>query len=297
MKNAILTGANGFIGNALAEKMLDRGYKVYGLGIGGNGDAAHAENYVSINADYREFHDLDKALPANADAFFHLASVGQLKGSDLNNVDIQIENVVCACEAAKLALKLRCKKYVLISSSYQYMYGIGTKDYACAYGRAKAAAEEFCGLLLRNSGIEYNIAVLTNTFGPGDRSEKAVNTFLKALLANRELNLVRGERPNDWVYIDDTVNGILSVLDKGIAGKKYYIGHKDISNFKDKLLEMKEILHSGSRLKFGTYPEDTFVDYTNLNADELYRDTGFRCACGFRESILKTAEWVKSLNR
>lgn len=296
MKQAVVTGASGFIGRALTQKLLASGYTVYGLSTGRRTLPDRPGNYVPLTADYREYHRLADLLPKNVDAFIHSASIGQLKGKDLNNIDIQIENICCACEAAKLALKVQSRRYVLISSSYQYMHEVGSENCASMYGCEKAAAEDLTRLLLKGSGIKYNIAVLTNTFGPGDSSGKAVNTFLKALLTNKDLSLITGERPNDWVYIDDTINGIIAILQSGKAGKKYYIGHVEISSFKNKLLEMKKVLHSDSKLNFGTYCDNSFVDYTKLDAKELYRDTGFQCRCDFRESILKTAEWVKTLD-
>ena len=66
--------------------------------------------------------------------------------------------------------------------------------------------------------------------------------------------------------------------------------------FRSKLIAMKDILHSKSELKFGEYKDETFVNYTDFDLDALYNDTGFECKSNFRESILKTAEWLKARN-
>ena len=98
------------------------------------------------------------------------------------------------------------------------------------------------------------------------------------------------------MYISDTVSGIIAVSESPYSFKQYYVGHRNISTFKEKLIAMKDILHSKSELKFGEYKDETFVNYTDFDLDALYNDTGFECKSNFRESILKTAEWLKARN-
>jgi nucleoside-diphosphate-sugar epimerase len=124
-----------------------------------------------------------------------------------------------------------------------------------------------------------------------------VNTFIRALAADKHLRLVKGDYKNDWMFIDDAVAGIVSVGCSKSSFTDYYIGHREISTFKDKLLEMKEALNSNSELLFGEYPENTHIDYSMFDVNKLYNDTGFECKADFKESIIKTANWLKSINQ
>ena len=58
---------------------------------------------------------------------------------------------------------------------------------------------------------------------------------------------------------------------------------------------MKTILCPNRQLTFGEISEDTYVDYTKFDLNALYNDTGFECKSDFKESILKTAEWLRSI--
>ena len=60
---------------------------------------------------------------------------------------------------------------------------------------------------------------------------------------------------------------------------------------------MKEILNYEHDLLFGRYHEDTYLDYSLNNAQELYDDTGFKCETTFQEAIIKTAEWIRQLDK
>ena len=263
MKKAIVTGAGGFIGGALTKELLKRGYKVYGV-------------------------------DSNVDVMFYLAWGGALKGADLYNTELQINNIKAAVNTLD-NIKDKCSHFIFCASSYEYMRDINGNNIAInIYGSAKKAAAEMCASIAYRNNIYFNKIILTNTFGVGDKSDKAVNTIIRTMLKNGKLNLVKGDNRNDWVYIDDTVNGIISSAEKGKSFRDYYIGHRVISTFKENITAMRNILCPNMSLDFGGMNEDTFVDYDLIDLDALYNDTGFECSADFEESIKKTAEWLKN---
>ena len=299
MKKVIVTGAGGFIGGSLVKRFLELGVEVYGVG------RSHMslmrfmdnDNFHGVCASFDDYSSLAEAINCQKpDAFYHLAWAGKLSSSDLMDVDIQLGNVKAATSAAEAAIKLGSKRFVFCSSSYQSLVDEKTNTPVNVYGLCKKTAQDLCYALCTNTGTGYNSAILTNTFGVGDHSKKAVNFFIKTMLENKPLSLVKGEHKNDWLYIDDTVNGLVNIGTKGLQGKHYYIGHRKITKFKEKLTEMKDVLMSRSEMNFGQYPETTYIDYDRFDLDALYNDTGFECKADFKESILKTAEWVKGLD-
>lgn len=164
----------------------------------------------------------------------------------------------------------------------------------CIYGVAKRAAADMCASMAYREHVGFIKVILTNTFGPGDKSDKAVNTIMRSMLDQKPLSLVEGKRKNDWVYIDDTVSGLIVAAEKGIDFRDYYIGHKDITTFREKIIAMRDILCPSMKLSFGTMPENTYVDYSMIDLDALYRDTSFECQADFKNAILKTATWLQS---
>lgn len=299
MKKVIVTGAGGFIGGSLVKRLLELGVKVYGVDISERAleRFSGSELFHPVIADFSKYPELDKLISEREfDCFIHTAWLGSFVGKDCYNYSLHNKNITPICIACEKAYELGVKRFVFCGSSYQNMISESADYPVNYYGIVKKASADYCLAICQKNKMECNIAILTNTYGFGDISSKAVNTFIRKMLKNDPLDLVTGTRPNDWVYVDDTVEGIISVAESPYSGKKYYVGHRDISTFKDKLIAMKEALNSGSELNFGKYPDNTFVDYSPFNADELYSDTGFECSCDFRESILKTAEWVKTLN-
>lgn len=297
MRTAVITGSSGFIGTALTKALLQRGYIVYGIGTSKKrlDQFQQEKHFYPIIASFDQYKEIDQIVPPGIDVFFHLANKGELRGNDLLDVALQIENISGACKACEMAILLKSKRFVFVSSSYQYMRNIKSNQFDNIYGRAKLAAEQLCGALLANSNTKFYIAVLSNTFGVGDYSSKAVNTMLKKLLNKEDLNLISGTRKNDWVYIDDTVEGLIALGEKANKQGKYYIGHLNIPIFKNIIIEMRDIISPNSNLYFGKYEETSYVDYSELDARVLKKETGFECHCDFRKSILQTVDFIKHI--
>ncbi len=299
MSKVIVTGAGGFIGSAVVKTLLDKDAAVFGIDIDKNKltQFEHYKNFTPIVADFSIYNTLDKLISDRQfDLFIHLAWAGSFGGEDYYNYKLHNKNIDAVCEACEISAKLLVKRFVFCGSSYQSMISDSAVFPVNYYGIIKRAAADYCMAMCGKNGVECNIAILTNTYGVGDTSQKAVNTFLKKLMNNEDLFLIVGDKCNDWVYISDTVSGIIAVSESPYSFKQYYVGHRNISTFKEKLIAMKDILHSKSELKFGEYKDETFVNYTDFDLDALYNDTGFECKSNFRESILKTAEWLKARN-
>lgn len=137
--------------------------------------------------------------------------------------------------------------------------------------------------------------LISNTYGPYDYNFKAVCQFIKKMVNNEPLKLINETDLAEWVYIDDTVNGLIAAGEKGKNLEKYYIGHRKILTFKDYIVSLKKVLNSKSKLDFGAYQEKMGYNYNKLDLEKLYNDTGFECQADFKKSILKTKKWLEEI--
>ena len=304
LEKVVITGATGFIGSNLAQKLLLEGAKVYG--VGRNEEKLNAMkqygDFVPIAASFEQYCKLHELIDdRDFDMFWHFAWEG-IRPTALIHSDysVQIRNIQVTCDAAMSAVKLRSNNSSTLGSSAQF-YTIGIKSGEVAFNPSLYGAAKKCALdLFKCIAYENNMncinIITSNTFGVGDSLNAATVFFIKQLLTNEPVNLVSGDYPKDLTHIDDVVNGIICAAKSDKKYADYYIGHRKITTFKEKLTTMKSILSSESELMFGTYPEMQHVDYSQLDLDALYRDTGFEAKDNFAKNILKTAEWIKSLN-
>lgn len=301
MKKVIVTGAGGFIGGALTELLLNEGITVYGVDISEKSIDRHSgkANFIPIIADFTKYDRLHEMIEDNdIDVFYHFAWQGVF-GEPFKDYRLQLNNAAYATDALNQAIKIGCKKFVFAGTYNEIevadfidMSGQNPR-YTCIYSAAKTAAEIICKTIAANSGIEYSAGLTSMSYGENNRSMMLANVVLKQLVNGESPKLIEGNIPYDFIYIDDIARAFYAIGERGKHLKSYYIGHRKLKLFKEWLSEIGRIVNPAVELKFGAYPDDASRNYDKIDLDALYNDTGFECQSDFKESILKTALWVK----
>lgn len=299
MKRTIITGANGFIGSALTKRLLASGSEVWAVvreknalkGIGSG-------NLHLVTAAFESYESLSSLIQErDFDVFYHFAWQGVF-GDAFRDYELQLKNATYACKALMEAVKLRCKKFVF-AGTYNEFEVKGFMDdtsyqprYTCIYASAKLTAELMCRTLAYQNGITYHAGLPCMIYGENNRSEMLPNIVLRQLLSGVEPRLIEGKNYYDLVYVEDVAAAFEAIGERGVNGKSYYVGHRKLSTFRELLSDIRNIVAPDMGLNFGAFQDTSAMDYSRIDLDELYRDTGFECTADFRESILKTAEWL-----
>jgi len=302
MDTVFVNGATGFIGKALTKKLLQEGKTVYAI-VRNKDKIIELEQYGDLSpvvADLENISHLNTLIQDDdIDVFYHLANYARYP-EDNQNYHVQLKNTELICDALTEATKLNCKKYVLVGTSYQYQKNKNDSDQeyrSCSiYGSARLSAQVMCETIAHLNKIKFNTALLTNCFGIGDYSSRSTNSIIRTLLSGESPKLIEGNNKHDWVYIDDLVDGLIAVGEAGKNFKTYYIGNRKLKTFREIIECVRDIINPDIELKFGTYSDSAYIDYSLIDLDALYNDTGFECKSDFNQSILKTMEWIKFLD-
>lgn len=302
MKKAVVTGAGGFIGGALTKLLLDKGITVYGIDISESllkkfGDS---ENFIPIVADFSRYGHLHEMITdKEIDVFYHFAWQGVF-GTAFQNYRMQLDNANYAADALNEAICMECKKFVFAGTyneieTADFFDISGTKfRYTCIYSAAKTAAEIICKTIASNSNILYSAGLVAMAYGENNRSQTLPNVVITQLVNSESPKLIKGNIPYDLIYIDDVASAFYAVGENGVNLRSYYIGHRRLKTFQELLVEVGQIVNPNVELRFGEFPDDSQRDYSKIDLDALYNDTGFECQADFKESILKTAKWLKA---
>lgn len=304
MKVAVVTGVTGFIGGALTKELLEIGIKVYGIDL----DTPKMnlfkkyDNFVPIIADFTKYEIVPSFIyEKNIDVFYHFAWEGGFTTA-LRNYHLQMKNAAFAGDALILAKSLNCKKFVYAGTYNQaeiktfLMTENFEPRYTCLYSTAKTAADLICRTLAHNLGIQYCTALIPMPYGEGNYSKQLANIVIDCFNKGISPKLVEGNNMYDFVYIEDIAKAFVAIGQKGRDKKEYYIGHRQLKTFKNWIIDIRNILAPDINLKFGEFKDNQNIDYSLIDLDALYNDTGFECNADFKRSIEKTAEWVKHLN-
>jgi len=242
----LVTGAAGFIGSTLVDRLLADGHDVLGVDDLSNGSL---ENLAEARAGTRQrpgafsFTRLDVADPGlvgllghtRPEVVCHLAAQVSVRASvatPLRDVTTNVLGTVNVLEAARLA----GTRKVVFTSSGGSIYGSPAKlpvseragiDPQSPYAAGKAAGELYLGAWQAMYGLAYTSLALGNVYGPRQdpRGEAGVIAiFSGAMLAGMPTRVFGdGGQTRDYVYVDDVVDAFVRALAAG-DGRRFNIG-------------------------------------------------------------------------
>ena len=237
MKNYLVTGAAGFIGSAVAKRLISLGNCVVSIDNLSTGKKSNIpEGAVFIEGDCGDPEIYTKVPNKNYDAIIHIAgqSSGEISFDD-PVYDIKT-NAVSTLLLLKYALDTSCKRFIYASSMSVYgkqpdqRVKEGSECNPLSfYGVGKLASEHYLEIY-RTYGIETTSLRLFNVYGPGQNLENLKQGMVSIYLAQiheKDLVEVKGslDRYRDFIYIDDVVDAFESCLTgKGSEGEIINIG-------------------------------------------------------------------------
>jgi nucleoside-diphosphate-sugar epimerase len=302
MKNAIITGSSGFVGHWLIEELVSHGVEV--IAVVRSQDAANnlSKRYNNIEivicpaADINKLPDLVKVK--NVDVFYHLAWEGT-SGMGRADVEMQLSNIRATCDTIKVAHILGCKRFINAGSiiEYEIMKYIPQDNSmpgaASIYGAAKLAADFMGKSLAVNLELPYISVIISNIYGPGEKSARIINTTIRKILNNEKTEFTPGNQLYDYIYISDAVKALYMIGDKGKAYTSYYIGNQKQYPLKDFIIRLRDVVNSDYELNFGGIPYvGALLRYDEFDTDKLYNEFGFIPQISFEQGIKNTMQWI-----
>ena len=225
----LVSGAAGFIGSQVSERLLEMGHGVVGIDCFTDYyPRALKEHNLNICRDHQSFSFVEedlvrtdlKLLLENVDAVIHLAAQAGVRASWGSNFQIYTHNNVLSTQAFLEAIKELGGKKRLVYASSSSVYG-DTDDLpmreegqcrpVSPYGVTKLAAEHMCSLYTRNFGLDTVSLRYFTVYGPRQRPDMAFHRFARALLEDGEIRLFGdGGQSRDFTFIADIVSATIN---------------------------------------------------------------------------------------
>ncbi len=327
----LVTGAAGFIGFHLSQRLIENGFKV--VGIDNLNDYYDVQLKTSRLEQLKKhpnfsFLKLDLANRLDVDSLFasqkfhtviNLAAQAGVRHSLTNPHAYVDSNLVGFVNILEGCRHSAVKHLVFASSSS--VYGVNKKipfsvednvDFPISLYAATKKANELMAYTyshlyrLPTTGLRF-----FTVYGPWGRPDMAPILFTKAILAGQPINVFNyGKMQRDFTYVDDIVEGIVQVINKipqGISEpaqtndigsspapyKLYNIGN----NQPIELLYFIEVLENCLGIKaqknfLPMQPGDVPMTYADV--DDLFRDVGFRPTTPIEVGVEKFISWYRS---
>lgn len=317
MKTYFITGAAGFIGSSLAERLLKEGNKVVGIDnfcdfynptIKENNikEINLNENFKLYKNDIRDRQAIEKIFKENnIDVVIHLAAMAGVRPSIENPVLYQEVNCMGTQNILEEMKLNNITNLVMASSSSVYgnCKTVPFKedmivDFAISpYAATKKANEVMTHVY--HKLFNFNVVMLRffTVFGPKQRPDLAINKFTRLMLEDKEIPMFGdGTTSRDYTYIEDIVDGIIRSAKYVENNNNVYeilnLGNSTPVTLKEMINTIAKVL--GQEPKINQLPmqpgdvQRTFADISK--AKELI---GYDPKTSFEKGIENFVEWYK----
>jgi nucleoside-diphosphate-sugar epimerase len=280
----LVTGAAGFIGSHLCERLVQEGHEVLGIDafIPYYDPAIKKRNLAELlNHSRFRFYDLDlrtadlNQLVNSVEYIFHLAAMPGLVQAWQDFEGYWTCNVLAThrlLEAIRTAAsKLRRFLYISTSSVYG-RYASGDESLPLKpispYGVTKLAAEHLCRAHAEAYGLPLVVLRYFSVYGPRQRPDMAYHRFIEALLRDEPVIIYGdGLQVRGNTYISDCVEATLRAMD-ACPGETYNVGGGETATVWDIVRKLEMITGRRARIRQeAARPGDqryTFADTTKL---------------------------------
>jgi UDP-glucuronate 4-epimerase len=318
MQTFLITGAAGFIGSHLADKLLNEGNKVivvdnfcdfYNPEIKENNVKHNLSNpnYKLYRADIRDRNELAKVFNENKiDVVIHLAAMAGVRPSIDNPIYYQEVNCVGTQNILEEMKLHNIKKLVMASSSSVYgnCKEVPFKenmivDFAISpYAATKKANEVMTHVY--HKLFDFNVIMLRffTVFGPRQRPDLAINKFTRLMLNDEPIPMFGdGTTSRDYTYIDDIVDGIIKSCNYVENNKDVYeilnLGNSSPVSLKEMINTIADVLGKTPNIQeLPMQPGD--VERTFADISKAKKLIGYNPKTSFKEGIESFIDWYKA---
>jgi nucleoside-diphosphate-sugar epimerase len=309
---ALVTGAAGFVGSTLAERLLLDGADVVALDCFADyyprplkeHNLAGLREHPRFRLIESRIRDADLvSLLADRTHVFHLAAQAGVRRSWGRDFGVYIENNI---EATQLLLEAcvgrPVERFVYASSSSVYGDSVSLPMREDAlpqplspYGVTKLAAEHLCVLYQVNYGVPAVSLRYFTVYGPRQRPDMAFHRFLRAIVLDQPMTLYGdGEQTRDFTYVHDAVTATVAAGTTGVPGRVYNIGGGS-------RVSMNQVLEMIGRVS-GRRPLVSFDPAQKGDMRHTYADTrlartdlGFAPAVNLEEGLTAEYQWLMGI--
>ena len=309
----MVTGAGGFIGSHLVQRLVDEGAKVTAL-VRYNSTSTTGfmetvpENYRAeielISGNIADYEAVEKATQKK-NFVFHLAamiSVPYSYEAPAEFVDTNVTGTMNILQATRHNTGLR-----VIHTSSSEVYGSPdvtpiTEDHPLRaqspYAASKIAADKFVESFYHSFGVPSTIVRPFNTYGPRQSTRAIIPTILSQALAGTGIIKVGSLWPRrDVTFVEDTVDGFIKAATTDAAiGQTIHLGTGVDYSIEEMIRVACEALNVSAEIQSETgrqRPEQSEVKQLISDNSRAKQILNWSPKTELPEGMLKTAEWIK----
>lgn len=316
-KTFLITGGAGFIGSNFVHYLYKKypGSKIIVLDL--LTYAGSVDNLPKVNNEDEQFEfwygnvtnsALVESLVSRSDVVVHFAAETHVTRSIFDNKAFFETDVLGTQTIANAVLKYREKidRFIHISTSEVYGTAVDCElmseehplNPASPYAAAKVGADRLVYSYMQTYDIPAVIVRPFNNYGPRQHLEKAIPRFITSLLLNEKIRVHgKGGASRDWIFVEDTCNGLDTIIHapiEKVKGETFNLGTGRTVTIED--VAKKVVDKMNKSLDVITYSEDRpgQVDCHIANTNKMKDILNWEPKVNFENGLDKTISWYKN---
>jgi UDP-glucuronate 4-epimerase len=311
-RNILITGAAGFIGSHLSEKLLAEGHKITAID---NFDAFYSSdvkrknilialantNYTFKELDITNDKDLE-SLDQQFDTIIHLAAKAGVLPSIKEPLKYTQTNIVGTQNLLEFAKQKSIKKFIFASSSS--VYGVNKNvpwlesdnvlKPISPYAASKVSGELIGQVYTSLYQIQFLALRFFTVYGPRQRPDLAIHKFTKMIANEQPIPFYGdGSSKRDYTYVDDIVDGIIACLKyKSSLYEIINLGNSNPVSLIELVQTIEDIVEKKAIYnKFPAQMGDVPITYADIN--KAGNILGYQPSVKLNDGIKNFFEWLK----
>src|SRR5574340_640866 len=305
--DVVVTGAAGFIGSHLVDRLLELGANVTAFArYNSRNDAGFlapaSEHLHIVLGDIRDPEAVREAL-SDASVVFHMAALVGIPYSYVHPVEVFDVNARGTINVLVAARDLGLKRVVITSSSEVY----GTARYVpvderhpkqpqSPYSASKVAADAMALSFHAAYGLPVAVVRPFNTYGPRKSDRAIIPTIASQALTRDEIRLGSVAPTRDFTFVTDIADGFVRVAESDAFGEEINLGagvEISIGELAARILAITgrelPIRHAGERDR----PRTSEVDRLRSENRKARERIGWQPRVSLDEGLRRTIDWVR----
>lgn len=302
----LITGCCGFIGYHTCVKLLSLNHSIIGVD--------NFNDYYDPIVKYNRFKSLKGKIQLfkcdlqdpnfyeyipKVDLIIHLAAQAGVRYSLIDPDSYVNTNILGFFELLKYAKKINCEKIIYASSAS--VYGSNPLPWnedmilkpISLYGATKASSEAIADSYYHMFGIKSIGLRFFSVYGPWGRPDLSLWKWTEAILKGNPVILYNyGNSKRSWTFIDDIIDGIISVIDKDYTNVKFNLGNEHMINIDNTVDIISDYLNIKPIKDYQPLP-DGDISEACPDLKKSKEQLGFEPKVKFEDGIKKFVDWFR----
>ncbi len=312
-KNVLVTGAAGITGHSAVKRLLDEGAYVRATVFSKRKlDIVH-KNLETVQCDLMKHDDCMNVLKDIDICFNFVAFIKGAKGQSdsRNSLDLVRNNLFPSINMFDAAVRLKLDRFGFIGSSTMYpdvdyavkeeeAYDSNPHTLYRGVGWMKRYSEKVIEYYNSISSTKFAIARTTAIYGPHDSFNDDGHVIPQLILkANSKMNPFEvwgdGNQVRDFIYVDDVVDGVMTVVEKNPTARAYNVATGKGTTVKELVETITDIYGYSPKFNYDS-TKPTMIPIRLVDVSRIKNELGWESKYNLRAGLEKTIEWFNKNN-